>query len=406
MLKGAREKIIGGVRDMTEPQTVLQTAREQLDETEIALGTGLADSVLGMVKIYFSTVIKAAPAGDPIAAIKGVASSASGINALLEPHGLPLFSETAWSQLCTRQQSYLTKQRQVEIVQETYSRAQTVLAQATVAGNETFLRTINDQILSTEMDIRYKRSILIPDSKGQGLEPAAPLAVLVSLEVPQAIGDACVWKSIALQYKANTSNTADLVKSGVGGSPSSSGCLIRSQGSATTNSTDISDTNVQVGFNVIKVDIQRPWMNASLFDQTKQFCRNADTPISAGPPQDISSALHSLKPHTPSDSDSSLGLLPSFPTSCIVVKDVHLIYSSDKAFSDATFLDVQSCATSGGGVLCFQARGTSNASGADLEHSSVRSSAKTVSVKIPAPQQILSWVSQLVAEDQTRPGSF
>ncbi|PON22155.1 hypothetical protein TGAM01_v209029 [Trichoderma gamsii] len=94
-------------------------------------------------------------------------------------------------------------------------------------------------------------------------------------------------------------------------------------------------------------------------------------------------------------------MISTWATAYVVVKDVHIILRNDKEFSEAERLDMQSCSSSGGGFLCFQA----SKSSFSLDHHeafTMKSDNKTISIKIPAPQ-ILGWCSQLAPQDDSLP---
>ncbi|KAK6516015.1 hypothetical protein TWF281_004605 [Arthrobotrys megalospora] len=142
----------------------------------------------------------------------------------------------------------------------------------------------------------------------------------------------------------------------------------------------------------MKVSITRPWMDAGLLAQTANYYRSGETKISSGSPAEIKRGLMSQK--------TGLGdqtLLPSFPTSFIVAKDIHIILSSTSTFEANTIKDVKSCSQSGGGFFCFSTSKSSNSS-EHRESAVVTHDGTNLSIKTAAPQ-VIGWICELTPED-------
>ncbi|KAK6497325.1 hypothetical protein TWF506_004798 [Arthrobotrys conoides] len=92
-------------------------------------------------------------------------------------------------------------------------------------------------------------------------------------------------------------------------------------------------------------------------------------------------------------------MLPSFATSLIVVKDVHIIFISETEFDESHIKDLQSNSNPNKGILCVSISKSDNST-YHREGASIQSTKNRVSIKIPAPQ-ILGWILELTPEDQT-----
>ncbi|RGP79771.1 cytochrome p450 [Fusarium longipes] len=427
ILQAKQRQLLGNDQDVAKLNAALQTAQSQYEDANAAMSSGLLDTAVDVIKLYFKAVLTGLTADEnPIAAINGLTSSLSSVNDVLTQSNLPHLTPTAWSQLCTQQQNVMMKQNQLKIAQINYSRAQISAAEAAASDKKTELYSINNQIITKQMDIEYYHNMLqqvqnpmsmpitIPGPPGpeteqltaQDIASAAVPGSPTSLNVPSVLGGASVWQTITLQAQSGSTEDEAMVKINVDDHPSSSGCLFWSHTTATTTTTgnsadehDTTNTDIQVGFNVMKVEIQRPWMNASLLSQSQQFYRTAETPIAAYDTKVVTTALHNFQDFD--KEEGGPGLLPSFPTSFIVAKDVHIIYTSNKGFSDAFKKDIESNASSGGGFLCFQSSSSSHGPGVQVEKMSVSTSSNAISIKIPAPQ-ILGWISELVGKDDTQ----
>jgi hypothetical protein len=178
---------------------------------------------------------------------------------------------------------------------------------------------------------------------------------------------------------------------------SASGLLDESEsaGSAAHNS---SNTDIEIGFRVVKVSMQRPWMNAAILAQTKDLYRQSVAPNSSGSPAEIKNGLFDRS--DTSEESSQAGLLPSFPTSFIIAKDVHIVFKSTTTFDSLFRKSVEKSSSSGGCFLCFSVN-KSSASSDHREGAVVTSDATTLSIKTAA-SQILGWMSELAPTDKSQ----
>lgn len=149
--------------------------------------------------------------------------------------------------------------------------------------------------------------------------------------------------------------------------------------------------DVQIGFRAMKVTIDRPWFDAHVLGQTKEFSHSSANSISAGKPQDIQAALASGEAV-----DDSNSIIPSWATGFVVVKDVHVVMSSHSKFDESEVSAIKNSLSSGGGFLCFQSK--SSFSSNHPNAFSMKTSENNISIRIAAPQ-ILGWISQLAPED-------
>ncbi|RKK76389.1 hypothetical protein BFJ69_g7039 [Fusarium oxysporum] len=97
-----------------------------------------------------------------------------------------------------------------------------------------------------------------------------------------------------------------------------------------------------------------------------------------------------------------LRILPSFPTSFIVAKDIHMVFTPKSSFQNGTLADAQSASSSSKGGFCgFSGSSSSSSSSFHHETANVQASSNVISVKIPAPQ-ILGWINELMPEDKSK----
>ena len=141
-------------------------------------------------------------------------------------------------------------------------------------------------------------------------------------------------------------------------------------------------TSIAIGFNVMKVTINRSWMNSSVFAQTKDYFRMGSTPISYGP--DFLKILNDPAA-TQAAKDSALAkaetaLMPAYPVAFIIAKDVTMTLTNNFASAGDASDYIEKTSSSGGGILCFsisrsshETHSTQSAySEADAKHINIR----------------------------------
>ncbi|KAH7253843.1 uncharacterized protein BKA55DRAFT_689345 [Fusarium redolens] len=102
------------------------------------------------------------------------------------------------------------------------------------------------------------------------------------------------------------------------------------------------------------------------------------------------------------DQGSDNLLLPSLQTSYIVVKDIHIVFTSNSGFQEGTLDDAQSASSPwSGGFLSSSNSSSSSSSFFHHEATNIQTSSTNISVKFPAPQ-ILGWINKLMPEDRSK----
>ena len=89
------------------------------------------------------------------------------------------------------------------------------------------------------------------------------------------------------------------------------------------------NTDIELGMNVMKVDINRPWMNADIFQSSSEFVRLGKR-FSTGPEwtKNLSTSADGIDATaTTLEAAESGGLLPAFPVSFLIAKDVTIALS-------------------------------------------------------------------------------
>ncbi|KAK4096992.1 hypothetical protein N658DRAFT_510776 [Parathielavia hyrcaniae] len=353
-----RNAVSTGKQDIPAVEEAERTALKELAEAQKSMTVGFADTTMRLVKLYFEAVTKGA------------------INR----------AATLLSASC------LDKQALAQTASETLSQARLATADAKGKDPTNLLNQLNDQIASLTLDIDYYHKIL--ESADNPLPAKLPKAT---------DGEASIWQEIVLTCTKNTGASSNMSSSKVAHnnwqtglwfwSASGSSDSAESESATKHNTTN---TDIQIAFRAMKVAIQRPWMNAGILAQSSSFYRTVKDPISSLSPADTKTKLNSLNTSVPNAENS---LLPSFPTSFVVVKDVHIVFAATGNFDDSFVKNATKSASSGGGFMCFST-GKSEASSDHREGAVVSSDGTHLSIKIAAPQ-IIGWINELVPKDNS-----
>jgi len=164
---------------------------------------------------------------------------------------------------------------------------------------------------------------------------------------------------------------------------------------------DISKYNIDIGFRATKVNIDRGWFHAELFNMTSGMCRLIDQPISLGP-VDKSKEGDPIAYAQELREKQEGAFFPAYPVSFVVVKDVTIKITSDEAISDEVKQTIQKSSSTGGGFLCFSAS-SAHSSSENSEAFYSYTSDKVVLIKIPGPQ-IIGWFLEFLPMDKSIKG--
>ncbi|KAE9382113.1 hypothetical protein N431DRAFT_320993, partial [Stipitochalara longipes BDJ] len=382
-----------GTQDLTKLQTTEDNARKDLTEAQNKMTVGYGDTVINLVHLYFDAALKGSE--NPVEAIKDILSEkVSELNSTLTGRKLSPLTPEQFGKLRDMQQGCLQRQASLNLASEAYMRARSASEQAKTETGGHLLDELQDQVDSLTMDIEYYQKVLATCPN--------PLADKITNVSTNATG-ASTWQDIVITYTASESADNSMSSSNISHESWQTGLWFFSAGGSKDSSSSEADkqhstsnTNIKIGFRVMKVSINRPWVNTALLGQTKDFWRLTTSKISMEKPADVKKALDTRSLDAPGSEEC---IMPSWATSFVVAKDVHLIFSSNDEFDSSFVSNVQTNSNSGGGFLCFSTSKTESSTD-HRDGASVIATTKSISVKIPAPQ-ILGWICQLAPEDHT-----
>ncbi len=294
---------------------------------------------------------------------------------------------------------------------------------ASMTQNQTELRNdILAQIQDIQADLDYLKPLVsgtLNASAMPGEEvPADAEAEGKSPLLPEGGGDASdsnfmdvIITSESLKKRSNesSSSTADQSSWKVGGwffgaSHSSS------SSSASHQSLSESDASrIEIGFRVMKVSIDRgQWFDSSIFKMTNSFYHLSESRCAPGINKDdiraalaktnADEALKALLTYTQENQKCSY-LLPSFPTSFVIAKDITIRVKVDQSEEEENKSYAETQGSTSGGVFGFSASSASSSKNCS-ESAYVGSRNQYIYIRIPGPQ-ILGWFQQMVPADQS-----
>lgn len=184
--------------------------------------------------------------------------------------------------------------------------------------------------------------------------------------------------------------------------------------SSSSSSTDTKEKleinkSLEIGFRAQKVTFERGgWFNPNIFKLSNNYYRLADIRCNG----DICKSdvlnvknekeLKELKTYHSSNDNKQIDyLLPAFPSSFIIAKDITIRIKSNKAESKATKEYMQKSQSSGGGVFCFRGNSSKSVTNSS-ETAYFGNSDQYFYIRIPGPQ-ILGWFLEFTAKDNSAP---
>ncbi|KAK2593057.1 hypothetical protein QQS21_009265 [Conoideocrella luteorostrata] len=419
MLTLRRDGLLAGRQDIKALEKAATDASNALRTAQTAMVKGYGETAINCIQMYFDATTKKSE--NKVAATKALNdTNKAELDESLKKSKEPPLTPEQWKALIDMQAKCLQNQTNVMIANDAYSDAQLAASKARGEDPSNSLEVINEKIQSLTIDIEYYQKMLQASENPMGV-PITKITKVGADGKPETVSEpvegarepektpvappsqdgASVWQEFVMDSTNTQATSTKLSSSSVSHSDWSMGLWFASgsghSDSATTDSSKRAtnkNTDIQIGFRAMKVAIDRPWFNAQLLGQTREFFHFNANKISAGSPQTIHDSLKNGD-HV----DGSECMIPSWATAFVVVKDVHIILTSKDKFEDSEIHDMKSSSGSSGGFLCFQCSKSSSSSD-HRDAFSMKSSDNRISIRIPAPQ-ILGWVSQLAPEDHS-----
>jgi len=259
------------------------------------------------------------------------------------------------------------------------------------------LATLNEDIEELKMQIQIARSVSEKtDTADQSEENAADV-------LPNKSDD--YFTQIIINTTASALSTSSSRQASSSSSQTSASFFLGGYSSSSSHSEssesmseEASHMNIQIGMNIAKVSIERPWFNPGIFHLTGEMFNFSDQRIA--PESEVSLSEGEADKIRERFSAMNKSILPAFPVAFVIAKDVSIKFTSDTAISSSFAESVEDKASKGGGFLCFS---TNSASASSKSNSSAvaNSNANSVTVRFTAPQ-ILGYFMQAVPADKSK----
>jgi hypothetical protein len=390
--------------DITKLKAQVATAQDNLDNAQTALTEQFVANIITAAKIYFAYK-------------KGGQGSAEEFN---KNSKNPPITDEQFNQLQDGYNKLATAQQQLTAS----SRALVSLEQQEAAAESTDtqqqLIMLKSQMTSTQAQINQIQAILDAGIKAQKFDANGNLVSSATsaddpkfTPLPSNAATMGNWMDVVLNFKkgdtasatslsssaSQTSWNVDLFFGSASGSSSSSSSSFAQNFKASNYAFDI-------GFRATKVTIDRGgWFDPGVFASTSQMTSLAVADGNGKIPDDAKvsnySGTYSTKSTQTDFQNWNKGVLPAFPVSFIVVKDVTIKIAFDSTDTGTASSFKQSASSASGGFLCF---GVSHSESSSSSSKSMYSDTTSSNILIRIPQpQILGWFLEFVPQDNSKP---
>ncbi|KAF2855381.1 hypothetical protein T440DRAFT_504053 [Plenodomus tracheiphilus IPT5] len=396
-------------------------ARKVFTNAQTALTKGYSDTAINIISMYFDCVTKQAT--NKVDAVLKLSQDANAqessdqLSLALKQATSPPISKEQFQELARMQGNVLKTQQDALTSSEALSRASLGLALAKGQDPSALMAALDMQIESLGLDINYMKQTLKGSANPLGIElqtigadgelnsveGGSKVKAPTQLEIPVQEEGASVWQEVVLSHKFSQSSSSSSSSASTSRSSYEVGWWFGSS-SGTSESTTGSSGSENRSSEVV---INRPWMNPGIFQRLQEFYFESSGKIAPTDPAKVKAALSPAKVGDSDDQtrkstikEAQNTILPTWPVSFIVAKDVHILMSGGKHYDTNQVSDMQRKMDSGGGCLCF----STSKSEASSEHRTAAATsfeADRLSIKIPAPQ-IIGWVSNFCAPDLTQ----
>lgn len=160
-----------------------------------------------------------------------------------------------------------------------------------------------------------------------------------------------------------------------------------------------SGSKIQIGMNIIKIGIEREWFNPGIFLQTKNMYNVSNVRVSAKSDDssvhfdDVKDFLNQI------NNDKNEYILPCFPVSMIIARDVVIKYTTSSEESSYVMSAMHNESTKGNSIFGF---GKTSSTVSDFSSSNSKSqmSSKSITIRFNTPQ-ILGYYIEITPPDMS-----
>lgn len=238
----------------------------------------------------------------------------------------------------------------------------------------------------------------------KALEPKIQENITISKQPTELTAQTAENSFMEVLIHTDASTTQDSGSMSSSSSASSYGVSFWFGGYSQSNSSSSSDfkefsssnsTQIDIGFHVTKVDINRSWFNPGVFLLSNDMFNLSGKRISYNPAEHDSSMTENKIYDEMNDC-----IFSCFPVAFVIAKDVTIRLTNESSMSSTVRSAMQEQVSKGGGVFCF--RGSSSSSKSSETHDSkVQNTSDGITIKFPGPQ-ILGYYLEKTPADESK----
>jgi hypothetical protein len=257
------------------------------------------------------------------------------------------------------------------------------------------LDQIDAQILNVQTQIQLAAAInQKPNDTGKVVDQDTSVAAVAPPEVPAGYTQILIEASSATMdtqtdKQASASASTFGVNFWFGGYSSS-----KSEASSNfANSTGSESSNIQVGMNIAKVEIEREWFNPGVFALTRDMFNVSTSHVS---PKDdfVTMSDDRLK------AMNGGYILPCYPTAIVIARDISIKITTNESLTSSFADSVENHASQGGGFLFFSGSSSSSSS-SSKSGAHTHSYDNSVTIKFDTPQIIGYYIEAIPSDKST-----
>ncbi|RUP50760.1 hypothetical protein BC936DRAFT_137781 [Jimgerdemannia flammicorona] len=393
--------------NITKLQADKDAAETAYQNAQSALISQYTDAVADIAKIYLKkkypndNIPDNAKASDDFTAIKNDVNSE-----VTTKLGKPPLSDDDINKLVKlqkatilAQQNLTTTSKNLVLLQEALANAQSTDAKQSLAVLDGQIKSLTTQINTIDNSINRVLNHpvrVLPDGTSPPVQLIPPSRTSVSYfqdVIIKSTASSQSHSSSLMSGASHTSWSVDLIFGSASGNSDS-------QYSNFNNTVKAKNTSINIGFKAMKVVMDRPWFEPTLFQLTSGMSRVSPGPlISTGPPTRPDPFNGGTWNKNLSDTQKA-SLLPAYTIAFIVAKDITIHIQCEESVANEMHNVLSKSNTIGGGVFCFSAS-HSDASSSDTQSFGSQASSQGLILRITSPQ-IIGWYLQCVPKDESQ----
>ena len=378
--------------DIEKLKGEVAAAQSRLDEAQSQMVNNFAKATITIAQIVIAKVQQS----------QGRLPSLTEINDELKGKKKSPLTQEEWDQLLSLQEQAVKAQQELITASTQLTDLQSQLAAAEATDTKQVLILMKNRIDKLQKEVHSLETFVMafyaPDKEETAEDAKAKL-------MPTNMPPAGQFMDVVMHFDASEEKQQSTLYSGASHSQYSVDLLFGSIGGSNSTSWSsfvsnyaANSSSFSIGFRATKVNVDRGgWFNPQFFG----FGPGSMVNLVKG--TKVANARPAGAPHEWTDEQmralAENAMLPSYPVSFVLVKDVTLKIAIRAEDKDVAQSALRQASSSGGGFLCFSASSSSSSSSTSKSfYYSVDET--SIIIKIPGPQ-IIGWFMEFVPEDKS-----